>query len=115
MAAATRKVNYALTLPKRISTFPIDGLQLNAYKRSRMKTKHLRLRLYRDKKKHFRWALLAPNGRIIAEGGEGYQRRKAMDTSACTALLGTVPEFLLASLGDYRSDIELVDETLKGK
>jgi uncharacterized protein YegP (UPF0339 family) len=30
---------------------------------------------FQDKKKEFRWQLRAPNGRIIAVSGEGYQRK----------------------------------------
>jgi uncharacterized protein YegP (UPF0339 family) len=35
--------------------------------------------LYRDKRGEFRWRLRARNGRIIADGGEGYARKDACE------------------------------------
>jgi uncharacterized protein YegP (UPF0339 family) len=35
--------------------------------------------LYRDKQENFRWRLRAGNGRIIADCGEGYERRDACE------------------------------------
>jgi uncharacterized protein YegP (UPF0339 family) len=35
--------------------------------------------IYRDSKSEFRWRLKAPNGRIIAESGEGYKRKEACE------------------------------------
>lgn len=37
--------------------------------------------IYRDKKKEFRWRLLARNGKIIADSGEGYRTRTACKKS----------------------------------
>ena len=34
----------------------------------------MRLTYYRDKKKEWRWRLIARNGRKIATSGEGYKR-----------------------------------------
>jgi uncharacterized protein YegP (UPF0339 family) len=31
--------------------------------------------VYKDKAGEFRWRLVAPNGKIIADGGEGYSTR----------------------------------------
>lgn len=44
-------------------------------------------RVYRDRKKEWRWALVARNGRKIANGGEGYQRR-----GACIKAVHTIKE-----------------------
>lgn len=35
-----------------------------------------RFQIYQDEKKEYRWRLIAPNGRIIADSGEGYKRRE---------------------------------------
>lgn len=35
-------------------------------------------RTYRDRKKEYRWAFYAPNGRKIANSGEGYKRKSTM-------------------------------------
>lgn len=35
----------------------------------------LLITLYRDKRSDFRWKLTGRNGRLLAEGGEGYKRR----------------------------------------
>ena len=32
--------------------------------------------IYQDKKKEFRFRILAPNGRIVADSGEGYKTLK---------------------------------------
>ena len=41
------------------------------------------LLIYRDDKKQFRWTLIARNGRKLANGGEGYQRRRSLDQAIC--------------------------------
>jgi uncharacterized protein YegP (UPF0339 family) len=33
------------------------------------------LKFYKDKKKQWRWQVIAQNGRILADSGEGYTRR----------------------------------------
>lgn len=38
----------------------------------------MRIDIYRDKKKEWRWRLVALNGRILADGAEGYKRFSAM-------------------------------------
>ena len=35
----------------------------------------MRFEIYRDKKKEYRWRLVAKNGKTIADSGEGYKRR----------------------------------------
>ena len=40
-----------------------------------MKTKHNTFTVYRDRKRHWRWRLTTPNGRILATSGEGYKRK----------------------------------------
>jgi len=42
-----------------------------------MKYKY-KLQIYNDTKNEFRWSLIAKNGRIIANSGEGYRRYKTM-------------------------------------
>ena len=36
----------------------------------------LKLLVYRDEKREWRWRLVAPNGRILADSGEGYKKRQ---------------------------------------
>ena len=33
--------------------------------------------LYKDKKGEFRWRLIAPNGQVIANAGEGYKSKES--------------------------------------
>jgi uncharacterized protein YegP (UPF0339 family) len=33
-----------------------------------------RLHIYKDRKKEWRWSLIAKNGRILADSAEGYKR-----------------------------------------
>ncbi len=40
-----------------------------------MATKTHSIEVYKDKKGEFRWRLWSPNGRIVADSGEGYTRR----------------------------------------
>lgn len=37
----------------------------------------LKFKVYQDKKKEYRWSLLASNGKIIADCAEGYERLSA--------------------------------------
>ena len=37
-----------------------------------------KLEIYRDAKREWRWRLRASNGRIVADGGEGYRRKASM-------------------------------------
>jgi uncharacterized protein YegP (UPF0339 family) len=37
--------------------------------------------IYKDRKKQFRWRLVAKNGNIIADSGEGYTRRRSIRAS----------------------------------
>lgn len=34
-----------------------------------------KIQIYKDKKKEYRWRLKAPNGKIVADGAEGYKNR----------------------------------------
>ncbi len=43
---------------------------------TKMKTKHNTFTVYRDKRKEWRWRLTASNGRILADSGEGYKRKR---------------------------------------
>lgn len=36
----------------------------------------MKFHIYRDENKEYRWRLKANNGRIIANSGEGYKRRR---------------------------------------
>jgi len=38
----------------------------------------MKFALYRDRNKEWRWRLLAANGRILANSGEGYKRKSTM-------------------------------------
>ena len=37
-----------------------------------------KLEIYRDAKREWRWRLRASNGRIVADGGEGYRRKASL-------------------------------------
>lgn len=37
-----------------------------------------KLKIYQDAKKEWRWRMLASNGRILAEGGEGYKKKNSL-------------------------------------
>jgi len=43
--------------------------------------KGCRLEVYRDKKKDWRWRLLAANNKVVAISGEGYKRKGTMQKS----------------------------------
>jgi len=45
---------------------------LDIFKRKKYGT----IEVYIDKRSEYRWRLKAPNGRIIAESGEGYNRQE---------------------------------------
>jgi len=36
---------------------------------------HVRLRVYRDRRGEWRWSAVARNGRIVADGAEGYSTK----------------------------------------
>jgi len=42
-----------------------------------MRQKKNKLVIYKDKKRAFRWRCVAPNGNILADGGEGYKTRRS--------------------------------------
>jgi uncharacterized protein YegP (UPF0339 family) len=74
-----------------------------------MKNKILKLRLYRDKQKQFRWTLIASNGKKLADSGEGYHHRSAMKKALALLLLGPSMDFY--DMEDCRNDIILDDDT----
>lgn len=41
----------------------------------------IKITVYRDGRKEWRWRARTRNGRIVAEGGEGYKRRAALLSS----------------------------------
>ncbi len=41
--------------------------------------KHSRFVVYQDRADEWRWRLLAPNNRVIADSGEGYKRRSSAE------------------------------------
>ncbi len=45
----------------------------------------MKFHVYRDSKHEFRWRLVAKNGRIIADSGEGYKRK-----SQCTHAISRI-------------------------
>jgi uncharacterized protein YegP (UPF0339 family) len=84
-----------------------------------MKNKNITLKLYRDKRGQFRWTLIASNGKKLADSGEAYKRRGAMEKALTAILLGGFADAEhehAASLDedelrDFRPDITLSDET----
>lgn len=38
----------------------------------------MKIEIYRDAAGEFRWRLKARNGRVVADGGEGYKRKSAL-------------------------------------
>jgi len=56
--------------------------------------RHAKLQIYRDARREWRWRLKASNGRIMADGGEGYRRRASARHAAArvrTILTGDLP------------------------
>lgn len=58
-----------------------------------------RVKLFKDRKGEYRWRLVAKNGRIVADSGEGYSRRRDAERAA--------DRFVELVRGE---DLELVDE-----
>lgn len=55
----------------------------------------MKFQIYKDKKKEFRWRLIATNGNILADSGEGYTRRgnvKKAIVRFCDAALAVVED-----------------------
>jgi len=48
---------------------------MNPMKTKTPKPSHNTFTVYRDRKREWRWRLTAPNGRILADSGEGYKRK----------------------------------------
>jgi uncharacterized protein YegP (UPF0339 family) len=57
-----------------------------------MKKREPKIVVYKDRKKEWRWRLIAANGKAIANSGEGYKRRIDM-----LKALGTIYEALSRS------------------
>ena len=56
--------------------------------------RHAKLQIYRDGRREWRWRLRASNGRILADSGEGYRRRRSARDAVDrvrTVLAGDVP------------------------
>lgn len=51
-----------------------------------MAAKYVRLDVYRDRKRKWRWRLVATNGKTIADGSEGYGERNRAIHGAEVAL-----------------------------
>lgn len=50
------------------------------------------VRIYRDKRKEWRWRAIAANGKILADSGEGFKRRdRCEENLALTAFALTGP------------------------
>lgn len=41
----------------------------------------MKFQIYKDKAGEWRWRLLASNGNIVADSGEGYQQKAACETA----------------------------------
>jgi uncharacterized protein YegP (UPF0339 family) len=53
-----------------------------------------KIEVYRDGRREWRWRLRASNGRILADSGEGYRRRRSVREAVHrvrTILTGQVP------------------------
>ncbi len=48
----------------------------------------MKFKIYRDKRKEFRWTLYARNGRIIADSAEGYKRKSAVEKAVAKIIFG---------------------------
>ena len=48
----------------------------------------MRFEVYKDKIGEYRWRLLAANGQIVADSGEGYTRREDTHRAIATLLKG---------------------------
>ena len=47
----------------------------------RKSKKKIDLQVYKDKKNEFRWRIVHKNGRVLADSGEGYTRRRSCVTA----------------------------------
>ena len=50
----------------------------------------MKLAVYRDRRGLWRWRLTARNGRIVADGGEGYKRRADLDRALKRVIAGLI-------------------------
>lgn len=60
------------------------------------------LQVYLDRKKEYRWRLLAGNGQIIADSGEGYSRKDNMKRALAR---------LYAAFSDTANNMVIDDQT----
>ena len=58
-------------------------------------TRHARLELYRGAGRLWYWHLRAANGRIIADGAEGYTRRRSCWRAVLTILKALGPGLII--------------------
>jgi len=54
----------------------------------RTRRTELKFEVYRDKADEYRWRLLAANGRLTADSGEGYTRREDVHRAIAALLMG---------------------------
>lgn len=50
----------------------------------------MKLAVYQDRRGLWRWRLTARNGRIVADGGEGYRRRADLDRALKRVIAGLI-------------------------
>jgi uncharacterized protein YegP (UPF0339 family) len=50
----------------------------------------MKLAVYQDRRGLWRWRLTARNGRIVADGGEGYKRRADLDRALERVIAGLI-------------------------
>lgn len=60
--------------------------------------------LYRDKQREFRWRLVARNGRVMADSGEGYKTRRGRNKAIHAIRIGVKSIKFVALEGDYVDD-----------
>ena len=51
-----------------------ENLRKSKADETTVKTTAGKLFVYRDRKREWRWRMVGPNGRIVADSGEGYKR-----------------------------------------
>ncbi len=60
----------------------------------------MKLEVYKDKRGEWRWRVKTRNGKLVAEGGEGYKNKKSMVRNLVKFFAGAT----LAAQGGYYSE-----------
>ena len=65
--------------------------------------------VYKDKKNEWRWTLKARNGKVVADGGEGYKKRGGATRAVRTLFNGTGLDALQTTYDKFYESEEGLD------